>query len=76
MAVVIEEFKAYGELCQDGLIAVGQFLVGVVGNGDELVDDGHEVSGLFVGERTDGCVVEFLVVVAEGVETEVVEHFR
>ena len=32
--------------------------------------------GLLVGQRTDGGIAEFLVVVAEGVETEVIEHLR
>ena len=32
--------------------------------------------GLLVGQRTNGSVVEFLVVVAENVETKVFEHLR
>ena len=55
-------------------MAVGQFLVGVVGDDGELVNDGEQVCGLLVSQRTDGCVIEFLVVVAEGVETKVFEH--
>lgn len=47
--VVIEEFIAHGELRQQGLIAVGQFLVGVVGDDVKLIDDGEQVCGLLVG---------------------------
>ena len=75
-SIAIEEFIAHGQLCQQGLIAVGHFLVGVVGDDNELVDDGKQMRGLLVGQRTDGGVMVFFVVVAEGVETQVVEHFR
>lgn len=74
--VVIEELIAHGKLCQQDLIAVGQLPVSMVGNDVELVDNGEKMCSLLVGQRTDGGVVELLVVVAEGVETEVVEHLR
>ena len=74
--VVIEELIAHGKLCQQDLIAVGQLPVSMVGNDVELVDNGEQMCSLLVGQRTDGGVVELLVVVAEGVETEVVEHLR
>ena len=56
-------------------MAVGQLLFGKIGDGLELVHDGEQMLRLLVGERTDGGVVEFLVVVAEGVESEVGEYF-
>ena len=75
-AIVVQKLIAHSKLCQEGLIAMRQFLVSMVGDDGELVDDGQQMDGLLVGQRTEGGVVEFLVVVAEGVETEVVEHFR
>ena len=45
----------------------------MVGDDAEFVHDVEQVCSLLVGQRTDWGVVEFLVVMAEGVETEVVE---
>ena len=53
-----------------------QFLVRVLGDEVQMFDDGKQVCGLVVGERTDRSIVEFIAVVAEGVEPEVVEHLR
>ena len=72
--IVIEKLIAHGKLRQQGLIAVGQFLVGVVGDDVKLIHDGEQVCGLFVSQRTDGGIVELIVVVAEGMETEVIEY--
>ena len=57
-AIVIEKLITYGQLCQQRLIAVGQFLVGVVGNDGELVYDGEQVCCLLIGQRTERGVVE------------------
>ena len=43
-AVVIKKLIAHGELRQQGLIAVGQLLVGMVGDDGELVQDGKQMS--------------------------------
>ena len=37
-AVIVEKLIAYGQLCQQSLITVGQLFVSVVGNDDELAD--------------------------------------
>lgn len=49
VTVVIEKLIAHSELRQQGLIAMRQFTVGMVGNDSELVDDGEQMGGLFVG---------------------------
>ena len=76
VTIVIEEFIAYGQLCQQCLIAVGHLLVGMGGDDAELVYDGQQMTGLFVCQRADGRVVEFRTVVAEGVIAQVVEQSR
>lgn len=76
VTIVIEEFIANGQLCQQCLIAVGHFLVGMGGDDAELVYDGQQMTGLFVCQRADGRVVEFRTVVAEGVIAQVVEQSR
>lgn len=76
VTIVIEEFIAYGQLCQQCLIAVGHFLVGMGGDDAELVYDGQQMTGLLVCQRADGSVVEFRTVVAEGVIAQVVEQSR
>ena len=58
-AVEIKKLIAYGQLRQQGLIAVGHFLVSMVGDDDELVHNGQQMISLLVGQRTDGCVVDF-----------------
>ena len=76
VTIVIEEFIANGQLCQQCLIAVGHFLVGMGGDDVELVYDGQQMTGLLVCQRADGSVVEFRTVVAEGVIAQVVEQSR
>lgn len=76
VTIVIEEFIAYGQLCQQCLIAVGHLLVGMGGDDAELVYDGQQMTGLLVCQRADGSVVEFRTVVAEGVIAQVVEQSR
>ena len=76
VTIVIEEFIANGQLCQQCLIAVGHFLVGMGGDDVELVYDGQQMTGLLVCQRADGSIVEFRTVVAEGVIAQVVEQSR
>ena len=49
--IAVKKLIAHGQLRQQRLIAMGQFLFGVIGDDDELVNNGHQVRSLLVSQR-------------------------